>query len=50
MWTLRGEILGTFESAPAEDDPTNVIRRVDVNVAAGVVDEVFERMQTMRLP
>lgn len=50
MWTLRGEILGTFESAPAEDDPTNVIRRVDVNVAAGVVEEVFERMQAMRLP
>lgn len=49
MWALREEILATFESAPAEEDPTKVIRRVEVNVAAGVVEEVFERMQTMRL-
>jgi len=50
MWVLKGEILGSFEAIPYEDDPTNVIRRPDVNVAAGVVEEVFERMQAMRLP
>jgi len=49
MWVLRGHILGSFESNPAETDPTGVIRRPNVNVQAGVVDEVFERMQTMRL-
>jgi hypothetical protein len=49
MWVLRGHILGSFESNPAETDPLGVIRRPNVNVQAGVVDEVFERMQTMRL-
>ena len=49
MWVLRGDILASFESNPAETDPTGVIRRPNVNVQAGVVDEVFERMQTMRL-
>ena len=49
MWRLKGEILGAFESDPAETDPLGIIRRPDVNVQAGVVDEVFERMQTMRL-
>ncbi len=49
MWVLKGEILGSFEAIPHESDPTNVIRRPDVNVQAGVVDEVFERMQTIRL-
>ena len=49
MWVLRNHILGSFEADPAETDPTGVIRRPDVNVQAGVVDEVFERMQTMRL-
>ena len=49
MWALREEILATFESNPPEEDATRQIRRVDANVAAGVVEEVFSRMQTMRL-
>lgn len=49
MWVLRDDILMALEGNPRETDPTNVIRPPDVVVQAGVVDEVFERMQHVHL-